>query len=476
MEIVIVGTGASSIFATLKLIELGYKPTLIDLGEKNKKNFTRNKKTTFKNGQKILVKSNNFFKININKLKDIPPYNFEEGGFLTEWGGCILPASEFDLKDWPINLLELKPYYEFVLKNSSFIASDGDLNSFFPLFNKNNINSDYFISSGIKNLEKNLNLKKEFINKKKVYFGRSRYLISESDETLIFSFTDIQKKLLNNKKINYLSGYFLDSYEELDDRVSLKLIDYNNKTEFLICDKLFVGAGAVNSSRLFLNSQKIYNFPLKLQSTNSYFLPLVSLSRYKNENINSKPGLFLETKLPDNEKGNFIHMQISTLNQKLLNQLSFFQNNRFFLKKIINFFSSVIYILHINFNSKYSDYYEIYLDENSNLNSKYCINKEAPMLFKVLYKRLFNIFIYLKILLIYPFNLKIVQSKSYYIGGTMPMSKNPKKEFETDLLGRPKNHRNVHFIDSSTFPTIPSTTFALTIMANSVRIIEKTLK
>ena len=58
----------------------------------------------------------------------------------------------------------------------------------------------------------------------------------------------------------------------------------------------------------------------------------------------------------------------------------------------------------------------------------------------------------------------------------MPMSKNPKKEFETDLLGRPKNHRNVHFIDSSTFPTIPSTTFALTIMANSVRIIEKTLK
>ena len=65
--------------------------------------------------------------------------------------------------------------------------------------------------------------------------------------------------------------------------------------------------------------------------------------------------------------------------------------------------------------------------------------------------------------------------KSYYVGGTLPLKEKPTKILETDILGRPINLKNVHFIDSLVFPDIPSTTFAFTIMANSTRITDNSL-
>ena len=43
-------------------------------------------------------------------------------------------------------------------------------------------------------------------------------------------------------------------------------------------------------------------------------------------------------------------------------------------------------------------------------------------------------------------------------------------ELECDLLGRPQGLERIHLVDSSTFPSIPSTTITFTIMANAHRI------
>ena len=50
------------------------------------------------------------------------------------------------------------------------------------------------------------------------------------------------------------------------------------------------------------------------------------------------------------------------------------------------------------------------------------------------------------------------------------MKKNPKKETETDQMGRPLNMKNVHVVDSSVFPSLPGTTIGLLAMANADRI------
>ena len=55
--------------------------------------------------------------------------------------------------------------------------------------------------------------------------------------------------------------------------------------------------------------------------------------------------------------------------------------------------------------------------------------------------------------------------KSYHFGSTFPHGNG------SDLLGRIGEFRNVHLIDGSVLPSVPSTTFTLTVMANAHRIV-----
>ena len=60
-------------------------------------------------------------------------------------------------------------------------------------------------------------------------------------------------------------------------------------------------------------------------------------------------------------------------------------------------------------------------------------------------------------------------TKSYHFGGTVPMS-TVSGEYQTDRLGRLAQWRRIHLIDGSIFPTVPATTYTLTVMANAHRI------
>jgi choline dehydrogenase-like flavoprotein len=66
--------------------------------------------------------------------------------------------------------------------------------------------------------------------------------------------------------------------------------------------------------------------------------------------------------------------------------------------------------------------------------------------------------------------------KSYHFGGSFPHSDAPADgPLTTDRLGRLGVWSRVHLVDASVFPTVPATTFTLTIMANAHRIAAETL-
>jgi choline dehydrogenase-like flavoprotein len=46
----------------------------------------------------------------------------------------------------------------------------------------------------------------------------------------------------------------------------------------------------------------------------------------------------------------------------------------------------------------------------------------------------------------------------------------PQDGVESDVLGRVAPWRSIHLVDASVFPTVPATTFTLSIMANAHRI------
>src|SRR5207253_7167635 len=65
--------------------------------------------------------------------------------------------------------------------------------------------------------------------------------------------------------------------------------------------------------------------------------------------------------------------------------------------------------------------------------------------------------------------------KSYHWGGTFPHSASPSSSLETDRLGRLPRWRRIHLVDGAVMPSIASTSFTLTLMANAHRIASESL-
>lgn len=66
--------------------------------------------------------------------------------------------------------------------------------------------------------------------------------------------------------------------------------------------------------------------------------------------------------------------------------------------------------------------------------------------------------------------------KSYHFGGSFSHAKAVQGDFlNTDRVGRLKQWKHIHMVDGSVFPSVPATTFTLTVMANAHRIAEESV-
>ena len=65
---------------------------------------------------------------------------------------------------------------------------------------------------------------------------------------------------------------------------------------------------------------------------------------------------------------------------------------------------------------------------------------------------------------------------TYHVGGSFPMREKPSRWNETNKLGEFANWKNLHVVDSSTFPTLPSTTIGLLSKVMAYCITKKVLK
>ena len=65
------------------------------------------------------------------------------------------------------------------------------------------------------------------------------------------------------------------------------------------------------------------------------------------------------------------------------------------------------------------------------------------------------------------------RGRSYHLGSSTPMTSKKDKDIHTNINGELNLSKNVYLCDSSNFPNIPSSSIGLTILANSMRIVDK---
>ena len=521
MKVIVVGSGLAAVAAAKKLVSKGLKPLLLDNGQeidpeiknilsgmslKHPSEWTKEEKKLFKNStvhskdeipKKLSFGSDFFYgnsdnRIPINDSKGTAPFSYAEGGMSIGWAGSVLPPDFNEMKDWPLNALDLSKYYSEVLEKLPYSANDDSLKQKFPIYAKNT--SALCLNKGnIKILKK---LRKKFHGgHKNLQFGQSRLLVHNNEIKSqkdcrycgycmsgcvygsIYKAKDDLNQLIKSGEIDYIRGLLVSSIKEFKSKVNITALDKNHHFLNFECDKVFIGAGAVNSTRIILKSIELFDFDIELKSTTGFIVPMLSKTKIPSEwpNTSTLPGIFVEFKNKNLDK--WVHAQVSTPNELVLEKLGLLDSSGSRIKSFIKYLIDYTAIVHCNMHSDFgypytlrlikSPHNEEILDCQRKLEPKNKIfEKEASKEIKKIMKEI-------GLYTLESSRIGKPEDVGYHIGGSIPMKKNPTKEMESDIYGTPSGFSKTHVIDSSIFPSVPGTTIGLLSMANATRIVDQ---
>lgn len=419
-----------------------------------------------------------------------PPTSHAFGGLSIGWGASVLPITQDDIKDWPVKYAQLRQASDHILSNLPYSCEDDDLSLEFPL-PKTMACSAFDIPEEEQKLLKQMRKKNPPV-KGSFCLGRARQLVRHGHGSKacqycghcmggcvfrsIYSSADEFALWNANGLINFHPKRKVQKLIQVGDKVQVSYLE-NNQEKDCFVDRVFVAAGAFNSSRIYLQSCQHASSKLELQSRGGFVVPMFSLKAVRNPNKlkNTLPTMFIEHLDPFSKS--WVHTQVSIGNELLERRLIILAERIPALRPIIWFFLRRTLVLLVNFHSKHGGTYQLHLKQDAAgtncLKTRYI--RRWPALSSMLYSVYKLTAIFLKSGCFPIWFLLKLNSGSYHVGGALKMSPQPVEENQTNLLGQPDESAAIHYVDSSIFPSLPGTSIGLISIANAYRIAQKTV-
>ena len=431
----------------------------------------------------------------LDVVEDGPTPTMARGGFSTIWGAAMLPAASCDLQAWPFPARELDPYYELVLRDLPFSATKDALTQEFPLY-RDDV-SPLAASPIVDSFLQTLDRSRFFRDRDDVAYGQARVAVRAKDGPdgsgcvycgrclsgcvygSIYSAEQDLQKMIRAGEVDYRPGRTVIEFTERGDEVEV-LCENGSGSERVVVNRLFVAAGALNSTRLVLESKRLYDHTAVMKTTQGFVVPMVNMrsAPFEWPEANTLSGAFFEFKHPD-ISDNWIHAQISPANELIMAKLGYratgglLDNTRkFALRRLL--------IGLCNFHSDLAGSYRLRLSPaTGSKRSVLSVTTQPSAHFADVMKRGSRRLVRLLSMVgVVPVNPLMygdpMKPIGWHFGGTLPMTKAPSDELHTDVLGRPKGWQRIHVVDSSVFTSVPATTVALLAMANASRIAQTT--
>lgn len=496
------------------LVDLGIKPTIYDAGEvlnDEKKTHIEYLRRTFGNwsqhdlnkigdmefekngfptktvfGSSFLFGDNREHSPLLNQTSISPCY--AKGGFTVGWGGAVLPIHQQDMMEWPFPIQALHEGFHETTKRLGICGIEDQLSAEFPLFNA----CPYHLKENqqTKELLKRL---ESLQNHMRTCVGRARLALDVRNckfcglclegcpfgaiHTLDF---DINK-LVKCNKINYRNDVIVTKINETSKSIEVTINKKNEKISVKEkFDHVFLGAGAINTARIILESQERFEETINLLDSQKFasliFTPKSDTTPI--ENRNTLPVVFFE--MQDEISKHWTHLQISPFSryaQKKLEQ----KLRRIGLQKLAysKLFAERINVVWGGMHSEKSGKFNLALlraHKNKRpileISQVQKTDKNKPI--KEQLRKVSNAFESRGIFLMKQAAMIAPPGAGNHFGGSFPMRKMPNLWNETDTNGKLKDYKRLSIVDSSLFPSIPATTMVLTIMANSWRLTQKT--
>ncbi|MGA9374748.1 MAG: GMC oxidoreductase [Mycobacterium sp.] len=411
------------------------------------------------------------------------------GGFSNTWGAQMMPYSTGTFRTWPISRDDLEPHYRSILRQVPYSGESDDLAEIFPLMGT----PDHLPKVSDRTATVLSRYAKHRLAARKcgVTVGHARLALQGSNcvrcglcmtgcpYEYVYSASQTFDQLRRAGRIDYRPGMRVHRVEETSSgrtRVHATGAD-TGEAYTAEADKVFLAAGAIGTTRIAANSLGLTGRRILLAESVQFMMPFLSAF--------PTPELSQDGEFTLNQFNLFVTFDHDGMDAALVHCYPYNDIMRASLPQILSrgaqkrITDAGLRRLTVGLGylpSWASPSPELHIGAAADAHSLPSIrvttqdNPRTPGMLKQVIRKLRQVG---RVLDLHPVPGQTTLSaaaKSYHFGGSFPMAANPTGEFSSDLDGRIGSMRNVHLVDASIFPTVPATTFTLTIMANAHRI------
>jgi choline dehydrogenase-like flavoprotein len=417
------------------------------------------------------------------------------GGFSNVWGAQIMPFSAATFKRWPFGFSDMEEHYRTVLDHIPFAGESDDLEEWFPLIGSPDALPP--LAPRTQMVLANYDRHRDRVRSGGITIGRARLAFSAPEcqpcglcmtgcpRSLIFSASHSFDRFRRSGRIDYHSGLLAVRVDQEAGTAVVKARNLSSgRIQRFTADRVFVGCGAIGTTRLILGSLGS-DQPVHLSESAQFVLPMMSVKPTPDPRTRREFTLnqFNMVIARDDEGFDVSQIHFYPFNQAYYDAVPGFLQHRAAAPVTARLLSRLTVGLgylpswaspKVRVTAQVSgapdDLPQITLTSEGFSEAKPRGKDVPPMLPDVL-KRIWRAAPYLDLWPVRPQMLWSGGGKSYHFGGSFPHANAPDPGgVSTDRLGRLARWDRIHLIDGSVFPNVPSTTFTLTVMANSHRI------
>ena len=422
------------------------------------------------------------------------------GGFSNVWGAQVLPFPPAVLDRWGLPFATLEPHYRAVLEHIPFAGGDDELSELFPL-----IAAPAPLPPLSRRSELTLaayDRHRSAIRSMGIRMGGARLALDAPSceltglcmtgcpYELIYSAAQTFDRLQRNDRVRYLGDLLAVRVGDVADADGEGSRGYVSARDLrsgelhrLEADHVFVACGAMGSTRLVASSLDLGGTEVHLQESQQVTVPMLSLRGTPDPRREARFTLnqFNLTLDLDDRGYEVAQVHYYTYNDAFLEALPGPLRRRVAARvtgELLKRLSVAIAYLP----SWHSPALRLRFGGTPAADALREIQVEAgeppptrAAFLRTLLRRALRVAPLLDLYPILPRAMLAAAGKSYHWGGSFPYAAEPRGPLTTDRLGRVAAWKRVHLVDASVFPSIPATTYMLTVMANAHRIAAESL-
>ncbi len=400
------------------------------------------------------------------------------GGFSTVWGAQIMPFSRATFDRWPFGWEEIEPHYRAVLAEVPLAAEDDDYAEDFPLISARGCLPP--VSARTAAVLGRYRRHRDAVRAKGVVVGKARLAFAPKSclrcglcmtgcpYSLVYSARQTIDRFVSQGRVRLISGVLVTAVEQpAANTPTVRGVDLaTGRAMQLQADRVFVGAGGLGSTRIALNSLSAPPQQVGLQESVQFLIPFVSRRttgdpRSQQDFTLNQFNLLLKY---DDEAYTTSQVHCYPYNPAIAEALPGWLPAELAGAVLGRVTAGLGYLPSWRSPQMRIDLGARHKDALPDIAVRVVSDRHPAMLASVL-RRLTALGPKLDLYPVLPMVRLSGPGKSYHFGSTFPHGSG------SDLLGRIGDFRNVHLIDGSVLPSVPSTTFTLTVMANAHRIV-----